>query len=573
MPGLMKNVPVTDAQRRDNDRHRPAVVLAVLAVLCVYIYLFTHIADTLGLPLPEDVADEIGLSIDHVFDSDRNVDSMLRITQTQRFKKNDDERLVYFLVLALAFVSVYFLPLRHKQPALAFWTCVAIFLLYGSQATTALLAMHLVVFIVLHPKGDDRPWLAGFVGLFLWWTVFPELDSGALGAALFVVLPAATTAAYRWLIVPALAVPRLAPVLRTTTIQSAILTVCIGAFYEGLVGDEWKLPLGILLFFWQWERLMMYHVDFKDGLIPEDITFWKYLAVFLHPGAVSNWTWGVTIGQGYDYANNAFLCEDKNKIVLSGVKIWGVALLYLIFWNWLRNHAVDFFTDLGVPVFRARTRSMVQHFVEGGSVSTPTVLMTTLLDLIRWMMIWAAVVHFKVGVWRVCGYRMDPYINKPWLATNMATLWSRFTFHYREFLVRCFYYPVFFRVFKTRPYLRVFVATMAAACVGNLVWGHVTERLYYRGLEFEHFLYPFGTWPYYVLLGIGISVAQINIIRKRRRRKPWTLDRWFVTDLIAMYCTIQFFALIHIFSRPSPDGTVWDLFRLFLKGFGISIAS
>ena len=481
MAGLLKNVPVTDAQRRENDRHRPAVVVAVLTVLCVYIYLFTQVADPLGLPRPKDLAAGLGMSIDHVFDSDRNVDSVMGVTQTKRIKRSDDERLVLFLMVAACFLFAYFLPLAYKQSALVFWTCVGLFLLYGPEATAGLLAAHILVFIVLHPQGRDRPWLGGFVGLIVWWLTLSRIDNGLLATALAVVLPATAYFAHRRVLRPLLADPELAPFVRTAVVQSAILTVCIGALYEGLTGDEWKLPLGVLLFFWQWERLMMYHVDYKDGLIPKDISIGKYLAVFLHPGVVPNWTWGVTIGQGYDYANNSFLCEDKNKIVLSGLRIWGVALLYLIFWNWLRHHAVDFFTDLGIPVFRARTRDMVQYFVDGGSVGTASVLMTTLLDLVRWTMIWAGVVHFKVGVWRVCGYRMDPYINKPWLATNMATLWTRFTFHYREFLVRCFYYPVFFRVFKKRTYLRVFVATMAAAAFGNLVWGHVPERLYYRG--------------------------------------------------------------------------------------------
>ncbi len=90
---------------------------------------------------------------------------------------------------------------------------------------------------------------------------------------------------------------------------------------------------------------------------------------------------------------------------------------------------------------------------------------------------------------------MDPYINRPWLSTNLATFWSRFTFHYREFLVRAFYYPVFFRFFKKHRNLRVLVATMTAAAFGNLIWGHVTERLFYRGMELKHMYYVLETGP------------------------------------------------------------------------------
>ena len=163
---------------------------------------------------------------------------------------------------------------------------------------------------------------------------------------------------------------------------------------------------------------------------------------------------------------------------------------------------------------------------------------------------------------------MAPYINRPWASTNLVTLWSRFTYHYREFLVRAFYYPVFFRFFKNRPYLRVFTATMAAAAVGNLVWGHVTERLYYRGMEWENLVYVLGTWPYFALLGLGISFTQLYLMWRKRVRKPWTLDRWLITDVIATYLTLQYFALIHIFARPASGSGIEDLARLFVRAFG-----
>ena len=60
-------------------------------------------------------------------------------------------------------------------------------------------------------------------------------------------------------------------------------------------------------------------------------------------------------------------------------------------------------------------------------------------------------------------------------------------------------------------------------------------------------------------------------MKRRRRRKPWTLDRWLVTDVLAAYLTIQYFGLIHIFARPAQGSSVWDLTRLFLKGFGIHL--
>ena len=130
-----------------------------------------------------------------------------------------------------------------------------------------------------------------------------------------------------------------------------------------------------------------------------------------------------------------------------------------------------------------------------------TYFATTLLDVLRWLVLWGGVVHMKTGLWRICGYRVDAYFDKPWLSTNLVVFWGRFTFHYRAFLSRAFYYPVFFKVARKHLRVRVVVATLAATALGNLLWGHVAERLFYRGLEGRQVLEVLRTWPYFLLLG------------------------------------------------------------------------
>ena len=62
--------------------------------------------------------------------------------------------------------------------------------------------------------------------------------------------------------------PVAAKVLRVLAVQSSLITVLIGAVLEGVHGESWELTLGILLFFWHWERLYMYHIDYQDGKFP-----------------------------------------------------------------------------------------------------------------------------------------------------------------------------------------------------------------------------------------------------------------------------------------------------------------
>jgi hypothetical protein len=206
--------------------------------------------------------------------------------------------------------------------------------------------------------------------------------------------------------------------------------------------------------------------------------------------------------------------------------------------------------------------------MEGATIHSSSVLGTTFLDLLRWILLWGGVFHFKVGVWRVCGYKVDPDFQYPLLSTNLVTLWTRLTFHYREYLLRAFYYPVFFRFFKRRPALRTFVATVAAAGVGNMIWGHLTEHMYYDGMRFENFAAVLDAWPYYVLLAGGIGVSELFQRKFRKRRKPWTLGPRLLLDVLAAYATLQAFALFRMFNRPAGGSGTTDLLRLLARAFG-----
>ena len=567
MARLLGGRPITTEEQKKNDRHSPVAVAAVVGVLLVYIYLFTQVYQVVGLPSPEALAATTGLNLDYVFDDDHNVDCNLIISFTRKYN-NDNERLIFFTVVTLAFLCVYFLPLKFKRPALVFWFLTAVILLYGLHAASGLLFAHLVVYLIFHPT-NNRVAIVSLLAAGLGILAFS--GENYLNPKTFIpwlLLPVA----YRYGLLPVLlGKPKVASICRTIAAQSSVLIVFIGASIEGINGYEWEVPLGIFLFFWHWQRVILYHVDYKDGHVPKDLPVTHYLAVFLNPAMIPSWTWGAYIGQGYAYISNNFLCDDKNRLVMAGLKIWGFSLLYLIFDRWFIYNLVDYFEDTFDITLYTHIKSMVRYHVSGEDMSTPTVLFTCLIDQSRWMLLWASVVHFKVGLWRIFGYNVDPHFNRPWLATNLANFWARYAFHFRAFLVSAFYYPVFLRFFKKNLHLRVFVATMAAACVGNMIWGHMSENLFYEGLEWEYIVDYLPRWPYFLLLGLAISLVQVYLLRKKRNRKPWTWGWRIGTDILATYLTIQFYCLIHIFGRPVPNGTVLDYWRLFLIGLGIHL--
>ncbi len=113
MARLLGGRPITTEEQKKNDRHSPVAVASVVTVLLVYIYLFTQVYQVVGLPSPEALAAKTGLNLKFVFDDDHNVDCMILISFNKDYS-NDDERLVFFSVVLLAFLFVYFLPLKFN---------------------------------------------------------------------------------------------------------------------------------------------------------------------------------------------------------------------------------------------------------------------------------------------------------------------------------------------------------------------------------------------------------------------------------------------------------------------------
>jgi len=565
MASLFQRKGLTDEEREKNNGHNHFVVLLVVAVFFIYIYLFTHAAQSVGLPLPEQLAEQSGVKIEHVFDADHNVDSNITISYTDRFGSNDDERLIFYLFGIGGFLLVYYLPVRFKQSTLAVWSIGMILILYGPEKTAGLVWSHLIVYLTLHPKKDSPLGWGAFAGL-LWWAGF--------GGGNIFCLPLAVVgglAIYRFILLPFIFSGRFTGVLRSCVTQFPTLSIMIGLLIETATGWSWEIPMGLFLAFWHWQRLILYHIDYKDGLVPAKLSFGRYLAVFFNPATIPSWNKESMIGQGYAYLDNLFLCKDKNSIALDGVKLMLLALLYLVAGRWCVYFLADIFASFHLNVFDASIRQMTRYFSTGGEIGAFSILMTTMLNLVKWTVFYVSITHFKVGIWRICGYWVDPDFNKPWLATNLVVFWRRYTFHYREFLVRAFYYPLFFGSFRRHLKTRIFVATMAAACFGNLIWGHMTERVLYKGVELGSFDYFLQAWPYFIFLGVGISVTELYLLKKKSRRKPWTWGAGIIGDVIAVYLTIQYYALIHIFIFPAGEVSVWDLFRLFFAGIGIRL--
>jgi len=58
-------------------------------------------------------------------------------------------------------------------------------------------------------------------------------------------------------------------------------------------------------------------------------------------------------------------------------------------------------------------------------------------------------------------------------------------------------------------------------------------------------------------------------LHRPRTRRPRTLDRRLPLDLLCAYLSLQYFALIHVYIRPQPGGSLAASTRLVLIGLGV----
>jgi hypothetical protein len=313
----------------------------------------------------------------------------------------------------------------------------------------------------------------------------------------------------------------------------------------------WSFLMTFLPYFW----FLGYALG--DAGIRERTPFWQHLGVF-HP------FWGSSLtpfGKGLSYLRKfeAKTPADLAVTQLKGLKlaVWTLLLTAclhcfgrLIHGYFNLPHFDDTFSrylaGTGYPRYICWS-SLAAFFVE---------------DLLA-ISIWGGVI---VASARMAGFRLLRNTYRPLEATTLAEFWNRYYFYYKELLVDHFFYPAFFRYFRNHRRLRMFFATFAAACVGNLIFHLIRDIHFVAELGLRKALVGEQSHAFYtIVLAIGVALSQLRP-RNKELSRGWLRGR-----IVPCIWVATFFCVLHVFDAPlDREHSIWQRgqFLFHLVGIG-----
>lgn len=283
---------------------------------------------------------------------------------------------------------------------------------------------------------------------------------------------------------------------------------------------------------------------------------WQRLSIF-HP------FWGSTLtpfGKGLSYLDRfeAKTPEELAVTQLKGVKLAAWTLVLAIVKICLGELVHG---RLQLPTFDDNLLQYLAGHPQPRFVGWASVVIFFAEDLLG-MTVFGGII---IATARLAGFRLLRNTYRPLESTTLAEFWNRYYFYYKELLVDHFFYPTFIRCFRGHRRLRMFFATFAAACVGNLLFHFIRDI---------HFVGEMGLWRaligeqshafYTFVLAVSVGLSQM-----RRAPQPAASRGWLRSRLLPCLWVSSFFCFIHVFDAPlDREHSLWQRteFLLYLLG-------
>lgn len=276
--------------------------------------------------------------------------------------------------------------------------------------------------------------------------------------------------------------------------------------------------------------------------------------------------WGgssVPIGKGAAYLRKV---EAKTPHDLAVTQIKGLKLIFWVQVLALFNYLLELSArSVRIPGLQDPIEVLVARHVLGQSYP--------------WYICWANLIYsffhglLYVAIWsgpfvalaRLAGYRLLRNTYRPLSSTTLAEFWNRYYFYFKELLVEMFFFPTFFRCFKKHKRMRLFVATIMAATVGNFIFHFIRDIKYSEELGFLQQLRGYQTYAFYCLVfGVGIGLSQMQTPADKSRHSSVRRRLFASVRVLIFYCILQ------IFGAAYSQFSLGDHFSYFFHIMGVA---
>ncbi|MEQ8705800.1 MAG: hypothetical protein RIC19_17870 [Phaeodactylibacter sp.] len=136
----------------------------------------------------------------------------------------------------------------------------------------------------------------------------------------------------------------------------------------------------------------------------------------------------------------------------------------------------------------------------------------------------AGIFHFSAGVICLFGFDLPPTFNHYFFAQSFSDLWRRINIYWRDFIMKVFYYPVYFKIKHLGPIRAMFITVLIIFVINWFLHGY--QWFWIRG-QFPLTIQDAVFWGVF-----GIAVALNSIVQARTRKKRLDKDQFYPAHAI-----------------------------------------
>jgi hypothetical protein len=273
--------------------------------------------------------------------------------------------------------------------------------------------------------------------------------------------------------------------------------------------------------------------------------------------------WGFTL---LPYGKGSIYLRQVESNTSDAFAVTQLKALKLIFWAFLLSLFLNGVYKMDVYYHIPRLKQIIIAYSQGAhySVGWAWICLTNrfcllLLELTVWG-------HVVVSLCRMCGFRILRNTYRPLQSVTLMEFWGRYNYYFKEVVCDFFYYPAYFRFFKTMPRMRVLFATLSAATFGNIFFHSLVLTPVIMQYGLTNAIKGFsGFMLYAVVLGFGVGFSQLLTLSNPARQMGF-----FRRYLFSPLFVIGFFMILSIFSERYQSVSLIYNFKFLASLFNIS---